>query len=384
MAKKTISSKALDRNVAKQLEQALDQDLVLNEASGKAQTVASGAPDSAATLKELEVQISKAAEELARAGRGETTMAPAISEARAATASPQTENRPAEFSPANDDRLADRRSFTERYGKGGSRAPYLIAALLSLIWVFICYAVAVRTLPSEIWDATRVEEVLRDRSAVIMAALTLLPIMLFWAFAAMVRRAHDMRLAAQSMTELAFRLVEPEASAHGRVQTVGHAVRREVAALNEGIERTLARAVELETLVQTEVHQLERSYSDNEARIRRLVDGLGSEREAVVSHAERVRASIAGAHETLREELGAASDLIRQNILSASENLSNTIRDSGNQMIQRFNDNGADVFTQIDQKFGALSDRVGRKPLWWFSLVGLFLLVVPLYHLMGT
>ena len=33
---------------------------------------------------------------------------------------------------------------------------------------------------------------------------------------------------------------------------------------------------------------------------------------------------------------------------------------------------------------GALSDRVGRKPLWWFSLVGLFLAVVPLYLLMAT
>ena len=33
---------------------------------------------------------------------------------------------------------------------------------------------------------------------------------------------------------------------------------------------------------------------------------------------------------------------------------------------------------------GALSDRVGRKPLWWFSLVGLFVLVVPLYKLMAT
>lgn len=33
---------------------------------------------------------------------------------------------------------------------------------------------------------------------------------------------------------------------------------------------------------------------------------------------------------------------------------------------------------------GALSDRVGRRPLWWFSLGGLFFLVVPLYHLMGT
>ncbi|TKD51595.1 MFS transporter [Sphingomonas baiyangensis] len=33
---------------------------------------------------------------------------------------------------------------------------------------------------------------------------------------------------------------------------------------------------------------------------------------------------------------------------------------------------------------GALSDRVGRKPLWWFSLGGLFVAVVPLYLLMNS
>lgn len=33
---------------------------------------------------------------------------------------------------------------------------------------------------------------------------------------------------------------------------------------------------------------------------------------------------------------------------------------------------------------GRLSDRVGRKPLWWFSLGGLFILAIPLYHLMAT
>ncbi|PKP92595.1 MAG: MFS transporter [Alphaproteobacteria bacterium HGW-Alphaproteobacteria-16] len=33
---------------------------------------------------------------------------------------------------------------------------------------------------------------------------------------------------------------------------------------------------------------------------------------------------------------------------------------------------------------GALSDKVGRKPLWWFSLAGLFVAAVPLYHLMAT
>lgn len=33
---------------------------------------------------------------------------------------------------------------------------------------------------------------------------------------------------------------------------------------------------------------------------------------------------------------------------------------------------------------GALSDRIGRKPLWWASLIGLFLFAVPLYRLMST
>jgi MFS transporter, MHS family, proline/betaine transporter len=33
---------------------------------------------------------------------------------------------------------------------------------------------------------------------------------------------------------------------------------------------------------------------------------------------------------------------------------------------------------------GALSDRVGRKPLWWGSLAGLFVFAVPAYHLMST
>lgn len=32
---------------------------------------------------------------------------------------------------------------------------------------------------------------------------------------------------------------------------------------------------------------------------------------------------------------------------------------------------------------GSLSDSVGRKPLWWFSLIGLFVGVVPLYSLMS-
>lgn len=33
---------------------------------------------------------------------------------------------------------------------------------------------------------------------------------------------------------------------------------------------------------------------------------------------------------------------------------------------------------------GHLSDRVGRKPMWWVSLIGLFVMVVPMFMLMST
>jgi MHS family proline/betaine transporter-like MFS transporter len=32
---------------------------------------------------------------------------------------------------------------------------------------------------------------------------------------------------------------------------------------------------------------------------------------------------------------------------------------------------------------GALSDRVGRKPLWWASIIGLFVMAIPMYSLMA-
>lgn len=33
---------------------------------------------------------------------------------------------------------------------------------------------------------------------------------------------------------------------------------------------------------------------------------------------------------------------------------------------------------------GALSDRIGRKPMWWISLIGLFVFALPAYHLMAV
>ena len=70
------------------------------------------------------------------------------------------------------------------------------------------------------------------------------------------------------------RLTQPETAAREQIVTVGQAIRREVAAMGDGVERALARAAELEALVHNEVSALERAYNDNEVRIRDLLTEL--------------------------------------------------------------------------------------------------------------
>ena len=76
-------------------------------------------------------------------------------------------------------------------------------------------------------------------------------------------------------------MLQPETVASDSVATVGNAIRREVAAIGDGVERAIARAGELEFLVQKEVMNLERSYSDSEVRLRRLVEDIGNERSEI-------------------------------------------------------------------------------------------------------
>src|SRR6516164_6837798 len=78
------------------------------------------------------------------------------------------------------------------------------------------------------------------------------PIIFFYVLAHMAWRSQELRLITQSMAEVAMRLAEPETVARESIVTVGQAIRREVTAMGDGVERALARAAELETLVANE------------------------------------------------------------------------------------------------------------------------------------
>ena len=234
------------------------------------------------------------------------------------------------FTPANDDSRSEKAIIAApRRATENSSKLFWTTTAISVLWAAGGVALSKAINPDVFSTLQATKDFFTSPAGLGVVAGVALPVAMFWGFAQLVKRAQEMHTAARSMSEAAMRLLQPEAVSGDRVSTLGQAVRREVAAMNEGIERTLARAVELETLVQSEVNQLERAYSDNEVRIRSLVSDLGNEREAVVSHAERVRSSISGAHEQLKEELSSASNIIRDNVLSASQQLSTLLGESG-------------------------------------------------------
>ena len=91
-----------------------------------------------------------------------------------------------------------------------------------------------------------------------------------------------------AMTEVAVRLAEPDRGAEQAAASLGQAVRRQVSFMNEAISRALGRAGELEALVHNEVAALEKSYGENEHKIKGLIQELVGERHALVSTTDKV------------------------------------------------------------------------------------------------
>jgi hypothetical protein len=163
--------------------------------------------------------------------------------------------------PANDDQQSIGQVL-QLLQQRPARTSFVVASLFSAAWLIGCAALGwfyLSDLSSTLGPGHPPTALF-----VALGAAALLPIIFFFGVAHMAWRAQELRVIAQSMAKVALKLGEPEGIARDSVVTVGQAVRREVAAMGDGVERALARASELEALVHNEVAALERTYSDNE------------------------------------------------------------------------------------------------------------------------
>ena len=160
---------------------------------------------------------------------------------------------------------------------------------------------------------------------VVAAATIALPIALFWFLALLAWRAQELKLMSSAMTEVAVRLAEPDRAAEQSAASLGQAVRRQVSFMNEAISRALGRAGELEALVHNEVAALERSYGENEHKIKGLIQELVGERQALVSTTDKVS-------ETLKQMGGEVPRLI-ENLSQQQIKLAKIIEGAGQNLI---------------------------------------------------
>src|SRR4249920_861992 len=192
-----------------------------------------------------------------------------------------------------------------------SRAPYMAAFFISAAWVVLGIVVGLSYFGT---DLKSIASQGVHPGMLALAAGIALPVLLFYVLAHMISRAQELRIIARSMTEAAMRLTEPESIARDSIVSVGQAIRREVAAMGDGVERALARAAELEALVHNEVAALERAYNDNEVRIRDLLTELTNQRETLVNQAEQVRNAIASVHLDLAHDITSVGDLVADKV----------------------------------------------------------------------
>src|ERR1700731_3470512 len=263
---------------------------------------------------------------------------------------------PQPFPVANDDQQSIGRILRTLQDRP-ARTSYFVAALFSAAWVVGCLALSWAYLAD--FNAALGPGHSPAAAMIGLGAAALLPIIFFFGIAHMAWRSQELRLITQSMAQVAMRLAEPESVARDSIVTVGQAIRREGAAMGDGVERALARAGELETLVQNEVAALERTYSDNEVRIRGLLQDLANQRDTLVGQAEQVRSAINNVHVDLTQDLSTISDLVGQQVNEAAQRITHSLAEKGEQITGALGQIGDNMIQQLSVRGNDLLVRLG-------------------------
>ena len=261
---------------------------------------------------------------------------------------PEADTKPtiAATPPANDDRETVGVILQAMNRSRVNRAPFVAAIAASLAWVALCAVYVYERLWPAVASTTLRETLFRPETPLIALAM-LGPILFIFAFAALARRMGELRQSARAISEVAVRLAEPETVAGEHVATLSQAIRRELTSMGDGVERAIARAAELETRVKAEVSTLERSYSDNERKIRSLIAEMADQREAILASGTRVRDAIANAHSGISGDLQSAGDSLSERLNEAGQRLAAALGSTSEEIAISMNRTGSSAVERI-------------------------------------
>ncbi|WP_019218716.1 hypothetical protein [Bartonella florencae] len=261
--------------------------------------------------------------------------------------------------PANDDITVP--SNFEILKQYSTSRIYWCTTALSALWATGGAFIAHKLAPAGLNSLSNITAFITSPSGLAVAAGTAIPILISWGFAQLTKRSNELHNIALLMTNAAQRLSEPQHISEQQAIAIGQTIREEVAAMNEGIERTLGRAVELEAIIQGEVHNLEQAYAENESRIHTLIKELSNERIAILNHADRVQSTIKGTQEQLSDEFGLVTSKIVTNVEKLAQTLSQTLQKQGEDLVEKLSYAGDGVTNQLVEKFHQTTTQLQQK-----------------------
>lgn len=205
------------------------------------------------------------------------------------------------YSPANQN-MPNTAGLMRDLRKRPPVTAYLIAFLLSVVWLALGIAYIWGYYGPKLVEAESFSVLFNTPSAITLIAAFVLPVPAIWLMAMMIRRSQELRIMSHAMARASIQLTMPEGFASEAISSIGQAIRREVAAMNEGVERALGRASELEALVHSEITALEQSYTDSEARVKQMLESLQAERRSISAAGQTLGHEIEPTINRLREE----------------------------------------------------------------------------------
>ncbi|WP_208435761.1 hypothetical protein [Bartonella phoceensis] len=270
--------------------------------------------------------------------------------------------------PANDD-ITVPLNFELLKQRSTSRI-YWCTTALSALWAMGGAFIAHKLAPAGLNSLSNITTFATSSTGLTVVAGTVIPILISWGFAQLTKRSNELHNIALLMTNAAQRLNKPQYVSEKQAIAIGKTIREEVSAMNEGIERTLGRAVELEAIIQGEVHNLEQSYAENESRIHTLIKELSNERIAILNHAERVQSTIKGTQEQLSDEFGLVTSKVVTNVEKLVQTLSQTLQKQGEDLVEKLSYVGDGVTNQLIEKFNETTTQIQQQNTEFFHNLG--------------
>lgn len=253
--------------------------------------------------------------------------------------------------------------------------PFRYASIASGVWAVLGIVFAWIIVGAKLSAGLSFGAVLAEPTTFLVTAAIIVPIAVMWFLALLAWRAEELRLRSSTMTEVAIRLAEPDRMAEQSVASLGQAVRRQVSFMNDAVSRALGRAGELEALVHNEVAALERSYEENERKIRGLIQELSGERLALLGTSERVTdtlKSLGTEIPTLIERLSGQQVKLATIIQSAGENLT-SLETAVGQSAGRLETTLGDRTRHLESVLGGYSEQISSTLGTYTDAIGVAL-----------